>query len=143
MVQRSNRSKTGLRPKSRLWLTLDDDAGVFGAGKWRLLDAIERYGSLSAAAAELDMSYRKAWGELRKAEERLGLRFVERRRGGSGGGEMRLTPAGKLWLDAFGRFQAGVARAVDRAFDRFLNDLEPAEKRRTARKGRNTRDVKE
>lgn len=105
-----------IRPRFRLWLTGDDARGVFGAGKWQLLDAIDREGSLRAASASLGISYRKAWGELRKAEQRLGVKFVERRRGGSDGGEMRLTQTGKLWLKEFGRFQTEVKRAVDRAF---------------------------
>ena len=34
---------------------------IFGHGKAKLLDAIAVYGSISAAAREIGMSYRRAW----------------------------------------------------------------------------------
>jgi len=100
----------------KLWLCADDPKEVFGGGKWRLLEAIQREGSLRAAAADLGISYRKAWGDLRKAEESLGVTFLERRRGGSDGGETLLTDEGRRWLREYGRFHSRVERAVKKAF---------------------------
>ena len=37
-----------------------------------LLDAIHRSGSISAAAREVDLSYRHVWGELKRWEQELG-----------------------------------------------------------------------
>ena len=71
----------------KLWLSSSDDEGIFGDGKWRLLRAIERESSLSAAAKALHISYRKAWGDLKKAEECLGIKFIEKHRGGDHGGK--------------------------------------------------------
>ena len=102
----------GVRPKFRLWLSSEDAEGVFGDGKWRLLEAIEREGSLKAATDSLGISYRKAWGDLKKAERSLGIKLVEKRRGGRSGGETRLTQAGKEWLVAYGRFRLKVEQVV-------------------------------
>ena len=110
------RAATGIRPRFKVWLSKGDTDGVFGGGKWRLLEAIDREGSLLAAAASLGISYRKAWGDLRKAERDLGVTFLERRRGGRDGGESRLTAAGKLWLKEYRRFHDKVERAVEQAF---------------------------
>ena len=109
----------GIRPGFKLWLSNGKGEGAFGAGKWRLLEAIERTGSWRAAADSLDISYRKAWGDLRKAEQALNVKFLERRRGGSDGGETRLTETGRKWLAEYGRFQARVEKAVMRAFDKW------------------------
>jgi len=106
----------GLTPKLKLWLSSEDVEGVFGDGKWRLLQAIEREGSLRAATDALGISYRKAWGDLRKAEKALGIRFIERHRGGSEGGESHLTEAGKQWLAAYGRLRSKVEQAVENEF---------------------------
>ena len=46
-------------PRIRL---LIGDRVVLGPGKATLLDIIDKTGSISAAAREMGMSYRKAWG---------------------------------------------------------------------------------
>lgn len=107
-----------ITPGVKLWLSLAGE-GVFGHGKWQLLDAIYQKGSLSAAAESLGISYRKAWGDLRKAESLLGIRFLERRRGGSDGGTSALTPDGKQWWKEYARFQAEVEQDVAKAFVRW------------------------
>ena len=84
-----------LTPKMKLWLSADDSQGVFGVGKFRLLKTIEEEGSLSAAADKLKISYRKAWGSLKKSEESLGVKLIDKIRGGAGGGQTSITPMGK------------------------------------------------
>ncbi len=114
-----------LRPDFRLWLSADDHTSPFGQGRWQLLEAIAREGSLRAAAARLQISYRKAWGDLRATEQALGVKLVAARRGGAAGGDTSLTPAGQDWLRAYGRFRSRVERAVSRAFDASFKDLIP------------------
>jgi len=109
-------NKPAIRPGFNLWLYGADPKEVFGRGKWHLLEAIEREGSLRAAADALGRSYRKAWGDLRKAELALGVVFLSRRRGGSDGGESTLTDAGRKWLREYRRFHGRVEKAVARAF---------------------------
>lgn len=111
-----------LRPEWKLWLSLDGE-GVFGSGKWNLLDAIRRTGSLSAAAQSLGISYRKAWGALRKAEQCLGVSLIERHRGGRTGGESCLTEAGEKWRAEYARFQNEVETGVNRAFEHWLKRM--------------------
>jgi len=115
----------GLSPHVRLWLVTAGDATPFGQGRWLLLAAIDRTGSLRAAAAELGVSYRKAWGDLRKTEKALGVQLIETRRGGRDGGDTRLTANGRRWLVAYGRFRARVERSVMRAFAATFKDLQP------------------
>ncbi len=105
-----------LAPRMKLWLSTSKGEGVFGDGKWRLLQAIERESSLKAAAESLHISYRKAWGDLKKAEEGLGLKFIEKHRGGDHGGETVLTDEGKRWLSAYSRFHSELHRALEMIF---------------------------
>ncbi len=114
---------TPLYPRFKLWISSDEARGVFGDGKWRLLAAIRTDGSLMAASRRLKMSYRKAWGDLRKAEDCLGVRFVERHRGGAGGGEAILTKTGKEWLEGYTSFRRDVERAVSEAFESYIEPL--------------------
>jgi len=106
----------GLHPRFKLWLSTEEAEGVFGDGKWRLLQGIEDYGSLKAAAESLGISYRKAWGDLKKAEKGLGVRLIEKRRGGSGGGETSLTETGKKWVAAYGHFRRKIEKQIEEEF---------------------------
>jgi molybdate transport system regulatory protein len=108
-----------LHPNCRLWIYSTENAGVFGDGKARLLAAVEQCGSLRRACAGMGMSYRKAWGDLRKAEACLGMRLVERVRGGTGGGETRLTADGRRVLAAYRRFRTRVESGLQEAFGEF------------------------
>jgi len=105
-----------LTARFKLWLCSSDAEGVFGDGKWRLLQAIDQTGSLRAAAKRLGISYRKAWGDLNKAEQHLHVHLIEKHRGGQSGGTTRLTEAGRRWLNAYSRFRADVEAATRQAY---------------------------
>ncbi|MCG2661619.1 MAG: LysR family transcriptional regulator [Kiritimatiellae bacterium] len=92
-----------------------------------MLRAIDRTRSLSAAAKSLGMSYRKAWGDLQKAEKFLGIRLSERTRGGRAGGSTRLTGAGRIWMEAYARFRSRVEQAVAEAYRMHLK-IRPGER---------------
>lgn len=70
-----------LNARCKLWFSSKDAEGVFGDGKWRLLEAIDRTGSLSAASESLRISYRKAWGDLKKAQDNLKCHFSSKAQG--------------------------------------------------------------
>ncbi len=88
----------------KIWLEKDGQI-VFGEGREEILTAVAECGSLYSAARRLKMSYRSAWGKIRKVEERLGLKLVEAPQGGRG---LQLTPEGKMLLDEFHRLEADV-----------------------------------
>lgn len=112
-----------LHPRFKLWLSTDTAEGVFGDGKYRLLRAIASGGSLRAAATTLAISYRKAWGDLRKAERHLGVPLVERSRGGCTGGSARVTEAGRAWLAAYAAFRAELEQSAANAFARHMRPV--------------------
>jgi molybdate transport system regulatory protein len=113
----------GLHPQFKLWISSSVAEGVFGDGKWRLLSAIARDGSLRAAAQELGISYRKAWGDLKKAEECLGITFIHKHRGGSRGGKTSLTSEGRKWVEAYSRFREELEKAADNSFQNNIRVL--------------------
>ena len=111
------------RANFKVWVSSTDFRGAFGDGKWRLLEAIEKEGSLRAAGQKLGISYRKAWGDLRNAEEALGVTLVHRHRGGSKGGGTGLTEQGKKWLMAYGRFRRDMEKGATKAFEKHIKGL--------------------
>ena len=112
-----------LTPRFKLWLNSRHLEGVFGDGKWRLLEQIEATESLRAASAALHISYRKAWGDLKKAQAALGIILIEQQRGGRRGGRTVLTAQGKRWLDAYSRCRRDIEAAVQASFARFFNEV--------------------
>ena len=78
--------------RSKIWI--EDKSGdvVFGLGRLKIFDAIDRLGSIQGAAKELKMSYRAIWGRIKATEERLNRPLLIRGRGGRKGGGSRLTP---------------------------------------------------
>lgn len=60
-------------PVLRVHLWLETDRGMFfGLGRVQLLQLVDRLGSLNRAAKAVGMSYRAAWGRIKKSEELLG-----------------------------------------------------------------------
>ena len=108
---------------AKLFLSTPGCEGAFGGGKCCLLDAVRRTGSISGAAAMLHRSYRKAWGDIRKAEEGLGANLVKVSRGGRCGGAAELTDFAVRLIAAWEAFRTSVLKHVNRAFDRHLREL--------------------
>lgn len=110
-----------LKVKSKIWIELRDEV-VFGLGRIRLFEAIEKTGSISKAADMLGMSYRAAWGKVTATEERLQLQLVERQQGNRKKGTV-LTPAGKELLVRYKQFQREAQQSVDQLFEEHLGNL--------------------
>jgi len=90
---------------------------LFGDGKARLLEEVDRLGSLRAAAASMDMSYRHAWGLLRELEQAAGIALLEHAAPGPRS-RLRLTPEGRRLLAAWHAFRDPLDELVSRHFRR-------------------------
>lgn len=112
-----------LQANCRLWLYCAEHPGVFGDGKVRLLQEIDRCGCLRQAARNLEVSYRKAWGDVKKAEECLGVQLIERSRGGKAGGQSILTSEGRRWIEAYLAFVQAVRTHVEVEFAKHVQPL--------------------
>lgn len=74
---------------------------VVGPGKIDLLKAVRETGSISAAARQLAMSYKRAWMLLDTLKQGAGQPVVEVSQGGRGGGGARLTPLGEALVQGY------------------------------------------
>jgi molybdate transport system regulatory protein len=112
----------GLQAGFNLWIKRGEQV-VLSLWRVRLLQAVERTGSISAAAEALNVPYRRAWERLRESEERLGFQLVEGQVGGSGGGGAVLTEAGREYVARFERFSEGLEALVEERFAAAFGDL--------------------
>ena len=58
------------RPAFKVWLETEEGY-VFGPGVYTLLRNVKETGTLKEAAKRIGMSYRYAWGLVKRAEEKL------------------------------------------------------------------------
>lgn len=93
--------------------------GAVGPGKIALLEHIGSGGSLSQAARELGMSYRRAWQLLESLNSCFRERVALSAKGGRGGGGARLTPFGRLLIRAYREFDVEVQKRAARSFRAF------------------------
>src|SRR6266480_7715429 len=82
------------RVQFRLRITSGDDIAV-GPGKVDLLEAIAASGSITAAAKQLGMSYRRAWLLVDTMNRCFKRPVVEAETGGKRGGGAALTASGE------------------------------------------------
>jgi molybdate transport system regulatory protein len=102
----------------KLTLRVDLGAGrALGPGKVRLLEAIERTGSISEAGRELGMSYKRAWELVDDLKSCFRAPVVERRRAGASGGGTAVTPFGILLVKFYRGIEAEALSSVGKHFD--------------------------
>jgi len=104
-----------LRPESRkaspgIRFRVDfDDRCSVGIGKISLLEAIERSRSLSQAARDIGMSYRRAWLLIDSMKGEFDTPVISATVGGSGGGGAQLTAFGRELIQAYRKLEGRLA----------------------------------
>lgn len=85
---------------------------AMGQGKADLLEAIGQTGSISAAARQLDMSYRKAWLLVDEMNQCFRSPVVLSTKGGPSGGGAQVTALGEEALARFRQIQTKASAAI-------------------------------
>lgn len=85
---------------------------ILGPGKVDLLEAIARKGSISAAAREMDMSYRRAWLLVEAMNQMFTRPLVVATPGGVRGGGAEVTEFGLQVAAAYRRIEERTHAAI-------------------------------
>lgn len=88
-----------------------------------LLLNIDELESIAASAKKMDISYRKAWELVRRAEDELGFILVKKSRGGSEGGKSELTPEGTQLVEAYRQLRNEFNESVKRVVKKFFQTI--------------------
>jgi molybdate transport system regulatory protein len=120
-MSRPKPSKFEIFLNYKLWLSSVTGEGIIEEDRYKLLQLIRDKGSLKAAAEEMKISYRKAWGDMKKAEELLGYELIIRQRGGKDGGQSMLTDKAIRLLEAYKELHTSMDDAVEQAYQEFKN----------------------
>lgn len=110
----------------RVWLE-SEQGFTFGPGQAELLRNIKNFGSLSKAAEYMGMSYRRAWGRLKKLEASIDQPLVEKTGGNKAG--FTLTPYAEELIRTYDTWQLSVLLYADaKARELFPEELHPVRK---------------
>lgn len=116
-------AKPSIRPRLRIVAGKDI---AFGPGKADLLEALEKTGSITKAAAQMGMSYMRAWTLVRTMNQSFRKPLVDAVRGGTrGGGGARLTVTGRQVLALYRRMDDQCLAAIQpdwRKLQKLLRD---------------------
>jgi molybdate transport system regulatory protein len=98
--------------KFRCRVSFEGKRGSIDPDEIEFLQAVDRTGSLSAAARELGVTFRTAWNRARAANRRWGSPLLTRTQGGRGGGGASLTPEGRALVEAADRLERTCVRTA-------------------------------
>jgi molybdate transport system regulatory protein len=99
---------------AKLWIRVQlTPDGKIGPGKIALLEAIDRAGSISAAARDLGMSYRRAWLLVDETNRLFRDKVVEASMGGAQGGGAALSAFGRKLVEQYRAIERDANRAVE------------------------------
>ena len=101
--------------KIRLRIDFDDLHAV-GPGKIALLERMRDCGSLSQAARNLDMSYRRAWQLLDSLNTSFNEPVIVTSVGGKGGGGSEITALGLSLIDTYRALEKDVTALAQSRF---------------------------
>jgi molybdate transport system regulatory protein len=99
-------------PRLRIRIEFEGDHSL-GPGKIQLLEAVGEYGSISAAARSMSMSYRHAWEMLDDVNRCFRRPVIETETGGRAGGGAKLTDFGREVIDRYRSMQAKAGSALE------------------------------
>lgn len=124
MGKRGKSNRFNVLLNYKLWLSSMSGEGIISEEVYALLNEIREKSSLKAAAEATGLSYRKAWGDIKQAEEMLGYELTDKTRGGKEGGQSVLTPSAIKLLEAYAALQEKLDDAVEAAYQELKKKME-------------------
>ena len=111
----SRHTESNYAVNGRIWVEKDGKL-YMGWGRVMLLERIDRFGSIAAAARAMNLGYRNAWLWIDAMNRLAPTPLVEKTTGGVGGGQARLTEAGRNAISEY--------KELRTRFQEFLTQVE-------------------
>ncbi|SHK67492.1 NTP transferase domain-containing protein [Hespellia stercorisuis] len=104
-------------------INIERDQLFFNSRAKLLLQLVLETHSVQSACKYMAVSKSKAWDMINQMEAALGFPVVQRRHGGSHGGQTELTAKGRQFLDAYLAYEEKVKRYASEQFRKDFPDL--------------------
>jgi molybdate transport system regulatory protein len=102
---------------------MSDDLIALGPGKVDLLESINKEGSISQAARQSHLSYRRAWDMVDTMNRCFKKPLVISATGGKGGGGAGLTPLGKKVIAIYREMESKASKATQKQWNALKKNL--------------------
>jgi molybdate transport system substrate-binding protein len=109
----------------RVWVERQGQT-VLGKGRLELLEGIDRWHSISAAARQMGMSYRRAWLLVQRINAAAEVPLVVAVTGGCHGGGAQLTESGRRAVALFREFQGQLRHSAEAQWAGLVERSTPA-----------------
>ncbi len=100
----------------KCWIE-EDNEKFYGPGPNELLKQIHKEGSLSKAAAGMNMSYKKAWSIVQRLNHHSKEPMVILKKGGQHGGGAEVTSLGLKVINEFENLQNRLNEVIDQQIE--------------------------
>jgi molybdate transport system regulatory protein len=97
-------------PKLTLRIDFDADRAI-GPGKVKLLEMIDKHGSISEAGRQMGMSYRRAWLLVDSLNRSFSVPVIASQKGGQHGGGAALTEFGHAVVQHYRAVESAAEKA--------------------------------
>lgn len=114
---------------AKIYLLDKDGEKYMGIGVMWLLERIDKYKSLRAAAKEMGLSYSKALKMITHLEEVEGREFLIRKRGGNKREGAKLTSFANEYILLYNSFQEKCKKSVNKEFLLYKEEYEKLKER--------------
>lgn len=102
---------------ARFWI-IGKEGSYVGIGRITLLEKVKVLGSISAAAKDMGMSYKKAWQLIDEMNRMFSEPLVIKEQGGKSGGGTRVTYKGEEVIEEFRRIEGELVEFLQSASQR-------------------------
>ncbi|ODS35934.1 MAG: hypothetical protein A7316_10525 [Candidatus Altiarchaeales archaeon WOR_SM1_86-2] len=96
---------------------MEEDRHMVGDGKIKLLEAVDKLGSVNLASKEFGLSYPHAWRYIHEVEEAFGRKLVNTWTGGERGGGTMLTDFAKQLIEEYNKFRNPLDDVIEKRFE--------------------------
>lgn len=105
-----------MKVNTKTWITNQKGELLFGKGKTEVLELIDKHGSISEAAKELGMNYKKAWTHIKILQKNLDDDMVNVQQGGKGTGGTKLTQKAYQMIENYKILQKDIEEFANKRF---------------------------
>ncbi len=121
------KKRTRLYLKTKTWIENEKKELLFGKGKTEVLIEIQKTGSISQAAVNLEMNYKKTWSHIKLLQTNLKDILVQTTQGGGEDRGTKLTPLADEYIDKYKQLQTDIEEFANQRFKELF--LKPRNKR--------------
>ncbi len=105
-----------MQVKVKVWIEDDEENLIFGSGKTEVLEYIDRTGSISDAAKEVGMNYKKAWNHIKILEKFIEDDLVITFKGRGENSGTTLTPKAREVIQTYKILQHDIKKYSEERF---------------------------